>query len=347
MFCVILALISSAVFIKASNLLKLIVLLVSSTVFIVLTMVVYVALYDNRDFLLYTYLGYDYTIYSLKWISLATVLLFTVTLIIHAQQVESTARLDFIWKQQAQEEKEEMAALRTYNMKLVANILPLHVAEHFLKGQNKKDEDLYHQDCENVCVMFATIANFFEFYMEYYNEGVECLRLLNEIIADFDEILGQERFQCIEKIKTTGATYMAASGLTEKTSYADNQHVLAIVEYALAIRDQLQYVNVHCFNNFQMRIGINVGPVVAGVIGARKPQYDIWGNTVNVASRMDSTGELGTIQVTQEIYTILTQNGYTLECRGNIKVKGKGDMLTYLLKGKATKPETENVLSST
>ena len=92
---------------------------------------------------------------------------------------------------QAHEEKEEMESLRAYNMKLVANILPVHVAEHFLKAQNKKDEDLYYQDNDNVCVMFATITNFSEFYMELVatGEGVECLRLLNEIIADFDEVL--------------------------------------------------------------------------------------------------------------------------------------------------------------
>lgn len=74
-------------------------------------------------------------------------------------------------------------------------------------------------------------------------------------------------------------------------------HVTAMADYALRIRDQLAVVNEHSFNNFRMRIGINIGPVVAGVIGARKPQYDIWGNAVNVASRMDSTGILDKIQV--------------------------------------------------
>lgn len=75
------------------------------------------------------------------------------------------------------------------------------------------------------------------------------------------------------------------------------RHVTAMADYALRIREQLAEVNEHSFNNFRMRIGINVGPVVAGVIGARKPQYDIWGNAVNVASRMDSTGVLDKIQV--------------------------------------------------
>lgn len=81
------------------------------------------------------------------------------------------------------------------------------------------------------------------------------------------------------------------------------RHVTAMADYALRIREKLMEVNEHSFNNFRIRIGINVGPVVAGVIGARKPQYDIWGNSVNVASRMDTTGVLDKIQVYQLIYS--------------------------------------------
>lgn len=94
--------------------------------------------------------------------------------------------------------------------------------------------------------------------------------------------------------------------------------------------------------------GINIGPVVAGVIGARKPQYDIWGNAVNVASRMDSTGVLDNIQVTQEVYDILSVRGYPMKCRGSIQVKGKGSMVTYFLTGKpaqsiTTTPDNESI----
>lgn len=115
----------------------------------------------------------------------------------------------------------------------------------------------------------------------------------------------------------------------------DFKHVTAMADYALRIRDQLSYVNEHSFNNFRIRIGINIGPVVAGVIGARKPQYDIWGNAVNVASRMDSTGVLDGIQVTQEVRDVLSAKGYPLTCRGSIQVKGKGSMVTYFLDGPA------------
>lgn len=211
-----------------------------------------------------------------------------------------------------------MEHLEAYNRKLLANILPVHVAEHFLSSDKNNDvgdkwgykitkdktndyfQELYHEQCDFVCIMFASIPNFSEFYVELEgnNEGVECLRLLNEIIADFDEILSEDRFKYIEKIKSTGATYMAASGLTQNTCDMQGyRHVTAMADYALRLQEQLTEVNEHSFNHFRIRIGINVGPVVAGVIGARKPQYDIWGNAVNVASRMDSTGVLDKIQV--------------------------------------------------
>ncbi|KAI4464613.1 adenylate cyclase type 1 [Holotrichia oblita] len=238
-----------------------------------------------------------------------------------------------------------MEHLEAYNRKLLDNILPAHVAEHFLSS-DKNNDDLYHEQCDFVCIMFASIPNFSEFYIELEgnNEGVECLRLLNEIIADFDELLSEPKFECIEKIKSTGATYMAASGLTQSTCDMKTfGHVTAMADYALRIKEKLMEVNEHSFNNFRIRIGINVGPVVAGVIGVRKPQYDIWGNSVNVASRMDSTGILDKIQVTKEVYQILHDKGYPLTCRGTINVKGKGIMETYFLDGYSKDTPNTNV----
>uniref|UniRef100_A0A671MUL9 adenylate cyclase n=1 Tax=Sinocyclocheilus anshuiensis TaxID=1608454 RepID=A0A671MUL9_9TELE len=258
---------------------------------------------------------------------------FVLALYLHAQQVESTARLDFLWKLQATEEKEEMEELQAYNRRLLHNILPKDVAAHFLARERRNDE-LYYQSCECVAVMFASISNFSEFYteLEANNEGVECLRLLNEIIADFDEIISEEKYKQLEKIKTIGSTYMAASGLNGSTYDKEGRtHILALADYAMRLREQMKYINEHSFNNFQMKIGLNIGPVVAGVIGARKPQYDIWGNTVNVASRMDSTGVPDCIQVTTDLYHVLESKGYQLEYRGLVKVKGKGDMATYFL----------------
>uniref|UniRef100_A0A7N8YBS3 adenylate cyclase n=1 Tax=Mastacembelus armatus TaxID=205130 RepID=A0A7N8YBS3_9TELE len=266
---------------------------------------------------------------SLKVMTPVILTVFVLALYLHGQQVESTARLDFLWKLQATEEKEEMEELQAYNRRLLHNILPKDVAAHFLARERRNDE-LYYQSCECVAVMFASISNFSEFYVELEanNEGVECLRLLNEIIADFDE----ERFRQLEKIKTIGSTYMAASGLNDSTYDKEGRsHILALADYAMRLREQMKYINEHSFNNFQMKIGLNMGPVVAGVIGARKPQYDIWGNTVNVASRMDSTGVPDYIQVTTDLYHVLVNNGYQLDCRGVVKVKGKGEMTTYFL----------------
>jgi len=274
-----------------------------------------------------------------KYFVIFIIIAFIVALMIHGHQTESTYRLDFLWKLQATDEKEEMEHLQAYNKKLLSNILPVHVAEHFLSC-DKNNDDLYHEQCSSVCIIFASIPNFSEFYVELEanNEGVECLRLLNEIIADFDEILEEEDFHAVEKIKSTGSTYMAASGLTNQTTDEIHfKHVTAMANFAFRLKDQLNYVNEHSFNNFQLRAGIGIGPVVAGVIGAKKPQYDIWGNAVNVASRMDSTGVVGKIQVTQEVAQILKTKGYLLTCRGAISVKGKGEMVTYFLEATAPK----------
>ncbi|XP_071632869.1 adenylate cyclase type 6-like [Temnothorax longispinosus] len=107
-----------------------------------------------------------------------------------------------------------MEHLKAYNQKLLGNILPEHVAAHFLSTVNS--DELYHEQCDFVCIMFVSIPNFSEFYIELEtnNEGVECLKLLNEIIADFDELLTEEQFKYIETIKSKGATYMAASGMS-------------------------------------------------------------------------------------------------------------------------------------
>ncbi|XP_040332715.1 adenylate cyclase type 4 isoform X4 [Herpailurus yagouaroundi] len=153
-----------------------------------------------------------------------------------------------------------------------------------------------------------------------------------------NELLSKPKFSGVEKIKTIGSTYMAATGLNA-TSGQDAQqdaerscsHLGTMVEFAVALGSKLDVINKHSFNNFRLRVGLNHGPVVAGVIGAQKPQYDIWGNTVNVASRMESTGVLGKIQVTEETARVLQSLGYTCYSRGIIKVKGKGQLCTYFL----------------
>ncbi|KAG1683879.1 Adenylate cyclase type 1 [Nymphon striatum] len=222
------------------------------------------------------------------------------------------------------------------NRRILFNLLPAHVATHFLDNQLRNHLDLYSQSYSTVCVMFASIPNFHEFYMELdgNNQGVECLRLLNEIIADFDELLSDERFCEIDKIKTVGSTYMAAIGLMPDSRIDGSKHMSTLVEFVFTMRERLVEINQNSYNNFMLRVGLNMGHVVAGVIGARKPQYDIWGNTVNVASRMDSTSLPNHTQVTEEVYKSLKDHPYVFQCRGNIKIKGKGDMTTYFLLGR-------------
>ncbi|KHN79604.1 Adenylate cyclase type 5 [Toxocara canis] len=263
--------------------------------------------------------------------TVVTVFAFVLT-VIQSRRSELITRLDFIWKLQALDEKREMEKKHAQNRAVLENILPAHVAEHFLKENLSQRSDLYHEGRDNVAIVFITITEFDKFYMELdaNNEGVECLRLLNEIIVDFDTQLDREEFKSIEKIKTISTTYMAASGLTGEM--IGNAHVVAVAKFAIRLLALIKYINEHSFNNFNLRIGINVGPVVAGVIGVKKPHYDIWGNSVNVASRMDSSGVAGKIQVTEETRKILEGEGFECECRGVIKVKGKGDMTTYFIK---------------
>ncbi|KAK7498928.1 hypothetical protein BaRGS_00009737 [Batillaria attramentaria] len=258
------------------------------------------------------------------------------------RQIEYTNRLGHSWKLQFQSETEEIKFTAAINKILLENILPAHVAAYFLRS-SRKHEDLYHEYYPHASVMFASMPNFKDFYQQTAanGEGLECIRVLNEIISDFDTLLMHACYQDVEKIKTIGSTYMAATGLqvgqNGTTSEEDNRKtVVTMAEFALDIMSTLDNINKHSFNNFKLRIGMNHGPVIAGVIGARKPQYDIWGDTVNVASRMESSGECGKIQVTESTATVLQAAGYTLEYRGVTSVKGKDPMKTFFLQRAAT-----------
>ncbi|XP_065747477.1 adenylate cyclase type 3 isoform X4 [Phocoena phocoena] len=285
-----------------------------------------------------------------------TVMIFVMMLSFYyfSRHVEKLARTLFLWKIEVHDQKERVYEMRRWNEALVTNMLPEHVARHFL-GSKKRDEELYSQSYDEIGVMFASLPNFADFYTEesINNGGIECLRFLNEIISDFDSLLDNPKFRVITKIKTIGSTYMAASGVTpdvntngftssNKVERSDKerwQHLADLADFALAMKDTLTNINNQSFNNFMLRIGMNKGGVLAGVIGARKPHYDIWGNTVNVASRMESTGVMGNIQVVEETQVILREYGFRFVRRGPIFVKGKGELLTFFLKGRE-KPAT-------
>ncbi|XP_040000416.1 adenylate cyclase type 8 isoform X2 [Xiphias gladius] len=336
-FTGVLAMVTCAVFLRLNSVLKLAVLLVMIAIYSLLTEAFYTSLFVRYDTVHHNTENFLGT----KETSLLLMAMFLLAVFYHGQQLEYTARLDFLWRVQAKEEINEMKELREHNENMLRNILPSHVARHFLE-KDRDNEELYSQSYDAVGVMFASIPGFADFYSqtEMNNQGVECLRLLNEIIADFDELLGEDRFQDIEKIKTIGSTYMAVSGLSPEKQQCEDKwgHLCALADFAIALNESIQEINKHSFNNFELRIGMAHGSVVAGVIGAKKPQYDIWGKTVNLASRMDSTGVSGKIQVPEETYLILKERGFAFEYRGEIYVKGiseqEGKIRTHFLLGR-------------
>ncbi|KAM3625712.1 uncharacterized protein V6R79_016395 [Siganus canaliculatus] len=352
-FCCILSLVACSVFLRVSFELKVLFLTVASVAYYIIILSVHSCLFEEYGKVLYTHISSGLNSSSddssiLRSIGLVKhpqvmsciyITLFLVTMLIISKQNESCFRQDFLLKYKNRTEQDEIETRENLNRLLLENVLPAHVATLFV-GENKKNEDLYYKSYNCVCVMFASVPDFKEFYTEcdINKEGLECLRLLNEIIADFDELLSKPKFSGVEKIKTIGSTYMAAAGLSGTPSQENNQdperqqaQIGIMVEFAIALIGKLDGINRHSFNSFRLRVGINHGPVIAGVIGARKPQYDIWGNTVNVASRMESTGELGKIQVTEETSGVLRKLGYSCECRGLINVKGKGELKTFFV----------------
>uniref|UniRef100_A0A8C6SBF4 Adenylate cyclase type 2 n=1 Tax=Neogobius melanostomus TaxID=47308 RepID=A0A8C6SBF4_9GOBI len=358
-YCCILGLVSCSVFLRINYELKMLVMLVALVIYNL------VFLISSVGFMTSKLISQSITSFNsecvcvsrpgvlkdLKTMGSVSLFIFFITLLVLARQNEYYCRLDFLWRDKFKRECEEIETMENLNRVLLENVLPAHVAEHFL-GRHWKNEDLYHQSYESVCVMFASIPDFKEFYTEsdVNKEGLECLRLLNEIIADFDELLSKPKFSGVEKIKTIGSTYMAATGLNvtpgPECTQDDRQymHIGTLVEFAFALIGKLDVINRHSFNDFRLRIGINHGPVIAGVIGAQKPQYDIWGNSVNVASRMETTGVLGKIQVTEETRRILVSLGYMCSCRGVINVKGKGDLTTYFVHTEMTRSLSQGTM---
>ncbi|KAM6908990.1 adenylate cyclase type 4 [Xenentodon cancila] len=346
LYCCLLAMLGVIVFTKICLSVKALLLTLAVVVYLALFLYVYTPRSQCLVHLVYndTPPGVlkDPQIMSGVWL-----VIFYIVCLILARQDELGSRVDFLLERCFQTEREEMETMENVNKLLLQNVLPLHVASFFM-GKAVRNQDLYSQSYKCVCVMFASVPQFKEFYTESSanRDGLECLRFLNEIIADFDELLSKPKFSSVEKIKTIGSTYMAAAGLTHTPPGDDRKkcdmsysHVRSMVEFAIALMSKLELINTHSFNSFKLRIGINHGPVIAGVIGAHKPQYDIWGNSVNVASRMDSTGVLDKIQVTEETAQMVQTIGYGVTLRGIVNVKGKGELTTYFLNTDQSSPQ--------
>lgn len=247
------------------------------------------------------------------------------------REFEISYRLSFHGSAQAEKDTKQMQENKDQADWLLHNIIPEHVSD-VLKRTSK-----YSKNHKDVGVIFATIVNFNEFYDEGFEGGREYLRVLNELVSDYEELLDDRRFKDVEKIKTISSSFMAASGLNEITR-RNNQHpythLFALMDFAVELQNVVSRFNESIFNfNFVLNIGYNFGEVTAGVIGTTKLLYDIWGDTVNIASRMYSTGKPNRIQVPEATAKALGDM-FEFEYRGEIFVKGKGEMKTFLLKCK-------------
>ncbi len=224
-----------------------------------------------------------------------------------------------------QESLERLRIEQEKSERLLLNILPKPIADRLKQGQGTIADSF-----PEVTILFADLVGFTQLSSQI--PPAELVRVLNEIFSTFDRLVEKHG---LEKIKTIGDSYMASAGLPIPRP----DHAEAVAEMALDILEEMPRFSRVNGNPLSMRIGINTGPVVAGVIGTKKFIYDLWGDTVNTASRMESSGVASCIQVTEAAYRHL-KNKYVLVRRGTIEVKGKGEMTTYLLAGrKSTVPE--------
>jgi class 3 adenylate cyclase len=214
--------------------------------------------------------------------------------------------------------EQQVAHEKEKTEQLLLNILPQAVAERF-----KNDQSFLAEGYPSVSVLFADIVGFTRFSEKIAPD--ELVIFLNAVFSRFDALT--ELFG-LEKIKTIGDAYMVAGGVPTPSDH----HTKSICQMALKIQEVVQDIKSPGGEPLHMRIGISTGPVTAGVIGAKKFIYDLWGNTVNTASRMESHSEAGGIHITEEVYELI-KNEFECKSRGEIQVKGKGAMTTYFLIG--------------
>lgn len=214
---------------------------------------------------------------------------------------------------------EELEFERQQAESLLLNILPKPIADRIKQGDHHVVDYF-----ASVSVLFADIVNFTALSRQVSAEDL--VRWLDDVFSAFDEIVGRYG---LERMKTIGDGYMVAIGVPEPRE--DNETIAADV--ALDILHESGKLKTPLGNNLQLRMGLSSGPVIAGVIGAKKFAYDTWGDTVNLASRMESYGLPGHIQVSEDVYRRLG-NRYEFERRGKLTVRGVGIVTTYFLRGR-------------
>jgi|UPI00036E83E6 class 3 adenylate cyclase len=229
---------------------------------------------------------------------------------------ESTYRTIFEQQYLISEQKTQLASEHERAEKLLLNILPPSIATRL-----QYDESVIADQFDNIGLLFADIVGFTELSAKM--SAAALVTLLNELFSSFDDLVSQAG---LEKIKTIGDAYMVAAGMPQ----AKTGSLAALADFALAMQTTITQYNAQHDTNLQLRIGMHAGPVVAGVIGIKKFVYDVWGDAVNIASRMESHGVAGRIQVSDAVYAQL-QHAYNFKPRGIIKIKGKGEMRTWFL----------------
>jgi class 3 adenylate cyclase/HAMP domain-containing protein len=213
---------------------------------------------------------------------------------------------------------QELEIEQARSERLLLNTLPQAIAKRLKVG-----ESVIAEHYEQVTVLFADLVNFTQIAERMPPKRL--VEMLNEIFSEFDQL--SDRHQ-LEKIKTIGDAYMVVGGLPEPNPY----HGEAVAAMALDMLTVLKAFNARTGETLKLRIGIHSGSVVAGVIGMKKFTYDLWGDTVNLASRMESQGETGRIQLSPVTYALI-KSRFDCVPRGPIEVKGKGSMVTYFLEG--------------
>lgn len=201
---------------------------------------------------------------------------------------------------------------------LLLNILPASIADRLQNGERQIADRF-----DDATVIFADVTNFTPLSEHYSAE--EIVGVLNRLFSAFDALADKYG---VEKIKTMGDSYMAACGIPLQRP----DHAVAAAQMSLDMLQALHDLNQELNNSLNIRIGLHCGPVVAGVIGVKKFIYDLWGDTVNIASRMESHGEPGKIQVSEAMYEKL-KSSFVFADRGMVEIKGKGSMKTYFLIG--------------
>ena len=243
---------------------------------------------------------------------------YMLTALSRTAQIEKLAQERARQASQLQDAYQQLEAEQTKSDQLLLNVLPAAIVLRL-----KRNEKNIAESFGEVTVMFADIVGFTELSSRVSATAV--VEVLNDIFSAFDHLADRHG---LEKIKTIGDAYMVVGGLPTPRS----DHAEAIAAMAIDMLQEIRRLSLVHSEPFSIRIGIHTGPVVAGVIGLKKFIYDLWGDTVNIASRMESHGITGCIQVTAETYDIL-KDKYTFQKRGAIQVKGKGYMITYLLTG--------------